>query len=60
MEDPYLAIGNNVQLYMSRVPELSTGHFSWTRPGEKLTQPAIADKKTDPTRSPTLPHTYSL
>ena len=29
---------------------LSTGHFSWTRPGEKLTRPAIADKKSDQTR----------
>ena len=53
------------------VSELSTGHFSWTRPdptrpGEKLTRPAIADKKFDPTRpdpthGPTLPlYMYNL
>ena len=47
-------------MYMSRVPELSRAHFSWTRPAKNLTQPAIADKKTDPTRSLILPHTYSL
>ena len=35
--------------------ELSTGHFSWTRPGKTLTRPAIADQKSDPTRSPILP-----
>ena len=40
--------------------ELSTGHFSWTRPNPTRrnvdpTRPAIADKKSDPTRSPTPP-----
>ena len=38
------------------VTELSTGHFSWTRPDPTRrsvdpTRPAIADKKSDPTKS---------
>ena len=37
------------------VAELSTGHFSWTRPGETLTRPDIADKKFDPPRPTARP-----
>ena len=37
------------------IAELSTGHFSWTRPDPTRrnvdpTRPALADKKSDPTR----------
>ena len=50
--------------------ELSTGNFSWTRPGETLTRPAIADEfgrkvwpdpPNDMTRGPTFPpYVHSL
>ena len=46
-------------LYPPAMPELSTGHISWTRPGETLTRPdPTRDCRQkvwpDPTRGPTL------
>ena len=43
------------------ISELSTGHFSWTRPDPTQrnvdpTRPAIADKKSDPTRPDPRPN----
>ena len=49
------------------ISELSTGHFSWTRPDPPKrwpdpTRPAISDKKSDPTRPAArpFPNMYSL
>ena len=44
--------------------ELSTGQFSWTRPDPTRrnvdpTRPAIADKKSAPTRTATQPFSYT-
>ena len=52
-------LGRQHQVYS---PELSTGHFSWTKPGETLIRPAIADKNSDPTqpRARPFPHMYIL